>query len=810
MKNAYSLCLSAILGALALAACPLLHKPDEPAAPAAPSDLAAFPQSSSSVQVAWSDNSDNEDCFVLEYDTIEDFSGKDEISLPVDATEKLVEGLDASTKHYFRVKAVNGVGASAYSNVADATTQVPPLQAPAAPGALAATATSSSSIQADWTDNSDNEDNFVIACSKSADFAVSSETTLPANTTSNQLISLEAKTKYYLRVRATNSAGGSAWSDTAEATTLGVIAGTMVINDGAACTNRVSVTIYSSILGATQMRFQNADGDWSAWEPYATGKAWTLTSGEGTKTVNGEFQDAVGTMLPKSDSILLDTTPPAVSSFLINNGEAYAISTGVALSYTVTGATRMRFINTGGGVHSTWEPYAASKAWTLIAGDGPKTVYGEFEDDAGNWTEAWDYITLDTQPPIVSSFQINGGAAYTNSTSVTLSCAVTGAAQMRFQNVGAAWSAWEPYAASKAWTLTSGDASRSVFAQFLDAAGNLNSGTAYDEIILDTQAPVVSYFQINGGAAYTNSTSVTLNCTVTGATQMRFTNSQGLLSDWMPYAESIPWTLASGDGVKGVGGQFADAAGNLTGLGQVQDVITLDTVAPVVNIDINAGLAWAWTPAATLDISASGGATEMRLRIRHNNWYDPWLPWEVFSDSTKTRSLTIPAAENEMVYIYAQFKDAAGNVAEDVDAIYYDAIRRHRFTAEWIYIEEDTDAFDPGEIFWYFDGWDTKGEYFVIYNTPQSPPAKIESMSSYEFEDVSVIVTSDNMPGESFQIRFQLADDDGLLGIDWSNENRWEFSRDAGWGDGPVSEEFWMEVDGWPNGTMYFRVEYVD
>ena len=101
--------------------------------------------------VVWDDNSDNEDNFVLEYDTIADFSGKVEISLPEDTTDKLVEGLDASTKHYFRVKAVNAVGASPYSNVGEATTQDPPLQPPAAPSGLTATAVSSSSIWNLWT-----------------------------------------------------------------------------------------------------------------------------------------------------------------------------------------------------------------------------------------------------------------------------------------------------------------------------------------------------------------------------------------------------------------------------------------------------------------------------------------------------------------------------------------------------------------------------------------------------------------------------------------------------------------------------------
>jgi hypothetical protein len=482
-RKATPLVLTTVLAALLLVACPPPNGVHPKTAPAAPSNMNAIAQSSSSIQVVWSDNSKNEDNFVLEYDTIAEFNGKVEISLPKDTTDKLVEGLDASTKHYFRVKAVNEVGSSAYSNVGEATTQAPPLQAPAAPSGLTATAASSSSIQTDWADNSDNEDNFVIACSKTADFAASTEATLPANTTSYLVGSLDAETKYYLRVRATNGAGDSAWSDTAEATTLGIIQGTMVINGGVTYTNSTNVTINSNIAAAAQMRFQNAGGAWSSWVPYNANIGWALPSGDGTKTVNGEFQDAVGTVLAKSDSIILDTAPPAVPWLSINNGATYATSISVTLSWTANDATQMRFQNAQ-AVWSAWEPYAGSKAWILLSGDGPKTVYAEFKDAAGNSRIVSDSITLDTQAPIVVYFRINDGASSTWTTSVMLNMAVADAVWMRFQNAGGSWSSWQSYQASWSWTITAGeDTYRYVYAEFADAAGNVVQ--VYDSIYYD-------------------------------------------------------------------------------------------------------------------------------------------------------------------------------------------------------------------------------------------------------------------------------------------------------------------------------------
>ncbi|MEK6837896.1 MAG: fibronectin type III domain-containing protein, partial [Nanoarchaeota archaeon] len=51
----------------------------------------------------------------------------------------------------------------------------------------------------------------------------------------------------------------------------------------------------------------------SSWETYATSKAWTLTSGDGTKTVYVWFKDSVGNAntSPYSDLIILDTTAPS-------------------------------------------------------------------------------------------------------------------------------------------------------------------------------------------------------------------------------------------------------------------------------------------------------------------------------------------------------------------------------------------------------------------------------------------------------------------------------------------------------------------
>ena len=68
------------------------------------------------------------------------------------------------------------------------------------------------------------------------------------------------------------------------------------------------------------------------------------------------------------------------------------------------------------GTNYTESAFAASKAWTLASGDGPKTVYAKFKDAMGNVTATavTDTIILDTTPP-TGTIGINGGAAYTKS-----------------------------------------------------------------------------------------------------------------------------------------------------------------------------------------------------------------------------------------------------------------------------------------------------------------------------------------------------------------------------------------------------------
>jgi len=113
--------------------------------------------------------------------------------------------------------------------------------------------------------------------------------------------------------------------------------------------------------------------------------------------------------------------------------------------------------------------------------------------------------TRDTTPP-TGTITINNGAAYTASPTVTLTLSATDdsgvVAEMRFSNDGTTYTAPEPYATTKAWTLTSGDGTKTVSVKFADRAGNW-SAPASDAIILDTVDPSVRITAPPDGAVLT-------------------------------------------------------------------------------------------------------------------------------------------------------------------------------------------------------------------------------------------------------------------------------------------------------------------
>lgn len=171
--------------------------------------------------MAWTDNATGETAYELQYGTASTFTTFTSVALSANATGRAVAGLTANTQYYFRVRASNVAGNSAFGNVATATT--PSVgTAPSAPSTLAVTAaaTTSSTVTLTWLDNASNETAQSLEYSTSSSFASPTAIPLASNVTSRTVSGLTRSTTYYFRVRASNAAGNSAYSNSATTTTL--------------------------------------------------------------------------------------------------------------------------------------------------------------------------------------------------------------------------------------------------------------------------------------------------------------------------------------------------------------------------------------------------------------------------------------------------------------------------------------------------------------------------------------------------------------------------------------------------------------
>lgn len=89
--------------------------------PAAPSSLAATSVTSNQINLSWNDNASNESGFEIER-SLNSTTWSPLSTTAPNATAYSDIGLSSSTTYYYRARAINGAGASGYSNVSSATT----------------------------------------------------------------------------------------------------------------------------------------------------------------------------------------------------------------------------------------------------------------------------------------------------------------------------------------------------------------------------------------------------------------------------------------------------------------------------------------------------------------------------------------------------------------------------------------------------------------------------------------------------------------------------------------------------------------
>jgi hypothetical protein len=226
------------------------------------------------------------------------------------------------------------------------------------------------------------------------------------------------------------------------------------INDGAVFTTNTNVTLSLCAPNVTEMQVSNDGGFGGAvWEAYARDKPWTLTSysdyvllrsvyvafkqvKDGVEQIYATYLDdivldptppeakvRVGTSLPLDETLLaaarssrergdgfqgqsaaylwtLDGQPLAEPIPLLSASANGGVDLYLSARDAVGNVTRMQVSDTG-SFSGAWESYSALKNYAPSDGDGVKTIYARFQDEAGNTSQPYTAtFALDTLPPV--------------------------------------------------------------------------------------------------------------------------------------------------------------------------------------------------------------------------------------------------------------------------------------------------------------------------------------------------------------------------------------------------------------------------
>ena len=187
-----------------------------PPPPAAPTNLNGTSSGAYIVNLTWYDNASNELGYRIE-SKIGATGTYSEIltSAGPNATAATITNLIEGTQYYFRLQGVNAGGRSAYSNETSVATVLKK------PTSARATAVSSSQINLTWIDNSATETGYKIERKKAVTGTYGQIAQVGANVQSyHDTNGLLPNTRYYYRIRATNAATNSDYSNQPSAVTF--------------------------------------------------------------------------------------------------------------------------------------------------------------------------------------------------------------------------------------------------------------------------------------------------------------------------------------------------------------------------------------------------------------------------------------------------------------------------------------------------------------------------------------------------------------------------------------------------------------
>ena len=322
---------------------------------------------------------------------------------------------------------------------------------------------------------------------------------------------------------------------------------------------------------------------------------WTFAGADGTKTAFIQVIDAAGRgSTPYNDTILVDTSPPTLTAFLVgatvHGGTTYVNSNRVTVAVNVSDAAGVEGVDISDDpTFATFVSYGGSGNWVfdLPEASGAHSLYVRAFDT--HWLPAavqqLDFF-VDVNAPTGTVEVTYTGQSLADFLAGTPGCCDSGTiAKGRgvivtvsaTDNVGVAdvmfsnslyfpGANWQPYVAGKYYfELSSGDGpSKTVYVRFRDVNGRVSQAFV-DRIAMDTTAPTGSLI-INSGDSSSINPLLTLSLegrdNFPGDLEMRVSLSPSFnASTWVPFTDTAVFDAKTTSGEVTVYVQIRDANG---------------------------------------------------------------------------------------------------------------------------------------------------------------------------------------------------------------------------------------------------------